>query len=173
VVLGRGSKPEVELRQGAVEADAVPVLRRRGGGCAVVLDPGNVIVAVTFAAPGFGENLAHFARLSRWVIDGLAEIGLHGVRQDGTSDLVHGDRKVGGSCIYRGRGVLLYSTTILIRPDLELAERYLAHPPREPDYRRGRTHSDFMGRLCDIAGSSPAEEVPGLLARTLSSPPVP
>jgi hypothetical protein len=37
-------------------------------------------------------------------------------------------------------------------------ERYLAHPPREPGYRRGRRHRDFVG---SIGGSTAA------LARSL------
>jgi lipoate-protein ligase A len=32
----------------------------------------------------------------------------------------------------------------LINADLSLIDRYLKHPPREPDYRRGRSHLDFV-----------------------------
>jgi hypothetical protein len=35
----------------------------------------------------------------------------------------------------------------LIDPDLDLIDRYLLYPPREPDYRSGRSHRRFMGSL--------------------------
>jgi lipoate-protein ligase A len=158
VVLGRGSKPEVELRVDACRADGVPVLRRRGGGCAVVLDPQNLIVVVAVPTEGFGRTDRIFDRLSRWFISGLAELGVDGIYQDGTSDLVHEDRKVGGSCLYRPRGLVLYSATLLVAADLDRVERYLPHPPREPKYRRGRRHADFMANLGEVTGRSDAAQ---------------
>jgi lipoate-protein ligase A len=147
VVLGRGGRPEIELNLDHVRRDAVPVLRRSGGGCAVVLDPGNIIVSVIQILAGVGGITAAFQQLSAWLIGALDRAGAPGVRQRGVSDLALGDRKVGGSCIYRTRGLLYYSTTLLVAPDIQLVERYLRHPPREPVYRRGRRHRDFMGAL--------------------------
>mgnify|MGYP000753667588 CR=1 FL=1 len=48
-----------------------------------------------------------------------------GVYRDGISDLVLGDRKVGGACIYRTRGLLFYSASLLVAPILG---RYLDAP---------------------------------------------
>lgn len=158
VVLGRGSKPEVELHLEACRQDQIPVLRRHGGGCAVVLDPGNVIVVATLPAIGIGDNPRHFASLSRWLVTGLARVrgGFKGIQQRGISDLALGDRKVGGACIYRSKGLLCYSATLLVEPQVALMERYLKHPPREPDYRAGRGHAQFVGQL---SGCSPEELV--------------
>lgn len=147
IVLGRGSKPEVELHLDAVLADGVPVFRRRGGGCAVLLDPGNLIVSVVQPLPGIGGSKAAFARLSAWLIEALAAAGAPGVEQRGISDLVLGNRKVGGSAIYREQGLLYYSSTLLIDPNIAGMERWLAHPPREPEYRAARRHGEFLGAL--------------------------
>jgi lipoate-protein ligase A len=57
----------------------------------------------------------------------------------------------------------LYSATLLVDPDLDLVERYLAHPPREPEYRRGRPHRDFMGRLGGLDTTPPGEILAGRL----------
>ena len=149
VVLGRGSKPELELHLSAVEADGVPVLRRHGGGCAVLLDPGNLVISWVEKLPGLGGSKAAFERLSSWICGALAQAGVPGVEMRGISDLAIGDRKVGGACIYRSKDLLYYSTTLLVAPDLDRVERYLAHPPREPDYRNGRRHSEFMSALRD------------------------
>lgn len=159
VVLGRGSKAESELDMDACEHDQIPVYRRRGGGCAVVLDPGNVIVSVALPIEGLGGNQAHFDRISEWLIRGLDRIGLSGIRQDGISDLVLGDQKIAGASLYRPRGLLYYSVSLLVRPDLALIERYLAHPPREPEYRRGRPHSRFVRALLDASSSLSVEDV--------------
>jgi lipoate-protein ligase A len=35
----------------------------------------------------------------------------------------------------------------LVCPDLSLIERYLKHPKKEPDYRRGRSHKDFLSSI--------------------------
>lgn len=147
VVIGKGGKQDLELHREAIAADGVPVFQRPGGGCSVVLDPGNVIVSAVLPVPGIGAITSSFAAISDWLIAGLAGCGVPGVERRGTSDLVLGDRKVGGSCIYRTRNLLYYSTTLLVDPDLDLIERYLKHPPREPDYRRGRPHRDFLGSL--------------------------
>ena len=164
VVLGRGSHAAVELDLDAVRTDGVAVRRRRGGGCAVVLDPGNVVVSLTLAAPGIGDNPRWFRTITDWMVRSLAALGHEGVRQAGISDLVQGDRKVGGSALYRAKGLLYYSTTLLAAPDVDVIERWLRHPPREPDYRRGRPHRAF------VAGLRPASDPAALaaaLARTL------
>ena len=152
VVIGRGGRVEVEVLLDAVKRDGVPLLRRRGGGCAVVLDPGNLVVSVVLPWPGVGKIDLAFRRISSWLAEGLGALGHPGIEQRGVSDLAIGDRKIGGSCIYRAIGLVYYSTTLLVDPDVELAERYLAHPPREPDYRAGRCHREFMGRLARPSG---------------------
>ena len=74
----------------------------------------------------------------------LAEMGIAGVEHRGISDLAFGDRKVGGTYLYRAKGLVYFSASLLVAHDLEGVERYLRHPPREPDWRRGRPHRDFM-----------------------------
>lgn len=154
VVLGRGSRAAVELRVEACLRDAVPVKRRRGGGCAVVLDPGCVVVAVSLPVAGIGENRRYLDRLTAWVAQGLRRCGFEGVRTDGVSDLVLGDRKIAGSCVYRTKDMLHYGASLLVAPRFDLIERYLAHPPREPEYRAGRKHAEFLGALAPHAGSA-------------------
>jgi lipoate-protein ligase A len=167
VVLGRGSRPGAELRLEACEADGVCVRRRRGGGCAVVLDPGDLVVSLALLVPGIGDNRRHFARISEWLLDGLARAGISGVRREGSSDLAVADRKVGGACISRRRGLLHYGASLLVDPDVGLMERYLRHPPREPAYRAGRSHRDFVGALLPSSGPEGARSLAQTLGATL------
>jgi lipoate-protein ligase A len=144
VVLGRSGDAGTELHLDAVRRDGVPVLRRRGGGCAVLLDPGNLVIAAVLRAPGLAGIHPHFRAMARWIGEALAELGVPRVEQRGISDLALGERKIGGSCIFRAKDLLYYSTTLLVEPDIDRMERYLRHPPREPDYRRGRSHREFV-----------------------------
>jgi lipoate-protein ligase A len=155
VVLGSGSDPVFEVNVAACRADGIPILRRRGGGCSVVLDPGNVIVSVTATGLPFGHHRRQFDALCAWLIEGLSAVGIPGVRQAGISDLAIGDRKVSGAAIYRSRDLLYYSATLLVEADIDRIERYLQHPPREPDYRAGRSHRDFVTNLTDVMTALP------------------
>lgn len=174
VVLGAGSRPERELDLDACRADGIPLLRRPGGGCAVVVDPGNVVVSVAYPAPGFGGNRAHFDAISARLGGALAELGFPGVTVEGGSDLALGGRKFAGACVHRARGLLYYSATLLVDPRLELLPRYLAHPPREPAYRAGRAHLDFVRPLAAHVPGWTAGQLAGELSRRLeAAPPVP
>jgi lipoate-protein ligase A len=147
VVIGRGGHQDLELNAENIAADGVMLYKRPGGGCSVVLDPGNLIISLALPLEGIGGIKTSFSAISDWLITALRVCDVPGVNQRGISDLAIGDLKIGGSCIYRTRGLVYYSTTLLLDPDLELVDRYLSYPPREPDYRDGRSHRKFMGSL--------------------------
>ena len=67
----------------------------------------------------------------------------------GISDVVVGDRKISGNAQARRWGGVLLHGTLLRDLDLALVEACLRHPPREPEYRRGRSHRDFLTTLVD------------------------
>jgi lipoate-protein ligase A len=163
VVAGRGTCLEIEIRLPACARDRIPVYRRRGGGCAVFLDPGTLIVSMALPARGFAGIQALFTRCNRHLIQGLAALGLTGIYQDGISDLVLADRKVGGTSLYRAKNLAYYTASLIVSADLDAMQRYLKHPPREPAYRRHRDHREFVLRL-DRAfpGLTPADLAAGL-----------
>jgi len=167
VVLGKGSKPDVELDVGACLSDAVPILKRHGGGCSVVLDPGNLIVSLVLPVRGYRDHGKNFSLITDWLIEGLESVGIAKVYHDGISDLVAEGRKVGGSCLYCSKDLLYYSSTLLVDPDLDRVDRYLEHPPREPDYRRRRPHREFMGMLSPEYWPGEIAELEGALRHAL------
>lgn len=168
VVLGRGSRAAVELRVEACLRDGVPVKRRRGGGCAVVIDPGNVVVSATLPVAGIGENRRYWDQLTRWLAHGLQRCGVECICPDGSSDLALNGRKIAGSCVYRTKDLLHFGSSILVEPRFDLIDRYLAHPPREPGYRAGRRHSEFLGELGSrIAGARMPGAISGEAATSL------
>jgi lipoate---protein ligase len=163
VVAGRGSDLEREIRMPVCRDDQIPVFRRKGGGCAVFLDPGTLIVSIALPAQGFAGIQRLFNLCNNRVIQGCASMGLTGICQDGVSDLVLENRKVGGTSFYRAKGLAYYTASLLVSTNLDAMDRYLFHPPREPDYRRHRVHKEFVMRLDQcFPGMSPADLSAGL-----------
>lgn len=167
VVLGAAGRPEVELDLAGCRAAGIPVLRRAGGGCAVVVDPGDVIVSVAYHAPGFTGSRAHFEVISRWLLAALGQLGIQDAYVESTSDLVLDDRKFAGACIHRAGGLLHYGACLLVEPDLALMDQCLRHPPRTPAYRRGRSHRDFVRPLGVRPGGWTAPRLEAALAEIL------
>ncbi len=159
VVAGRGSDLNREIDIDAVSRDTLPVLRRQGGGGAVFLDTGCVILSAVYPEQGFADIPAQFDRCIQWLIQGLLAIGITGVYKDGISDLVVDDHKVGGTCLKRSKDFVYFSAVLLVSCNLDLMDTYLCHPPREPDYRNGRSHGDFVKNLNTVAGWITADKI--------------
>jgi lipoate-protein ligase A len=65
----------------------------------------------------------------------------------GTSDLAWDGRKVSGNAQQRKARHVLHHGTLLYGFDLPAVARYLNPPEREPPYRAGRPHADFVTNL--------------------------
>lgn len=165
VVLGRSNRAEREAHLDACAADGVPVLRRRGGGGAVVLAPGCLVASFARAVSrplAVGTHMEEAVELLRRAVATAGGVGLNPA---GTGDLCHGDRKVAGSSAFAGRGAFFYQASLLVDLDLALVDRYLRHPSREPAYRRGRPHREFLTTLRRAGCRKPLEA----LARDLEA----
>lgn len=152
VVLGSGNEVSKEVNVAACQTRGIPVLRRYGGGGTVVLYPGCVVVSVgCWVKEQFSNNL-YFKMINQAVILSLASKwpALSALSQAGISDIVMGDRKIAGTSLFRSRNYLLYQASILVHMDALLIGNVLSHPSKEPDYRKGRRHSDFLTGLADV-----------------------
>ena len=144
VVLGHGGRLKEQVRIDACAADGVEVLRRGSGGGAVVLGPGCLNYSLIFsleAHPAWRD-----VRRSVREILGRMAVALEAVFRE-PSDLACNERKVSGNSQHRIAGALLHHGTLLYRFDAALAARYLLEPTRQPEYRRRRPHSEFLGNL--------------------------
>ena len=147
IVVGRSCDIGKEVNAANIIDDGIPVYRRKGGGCAVFLDPGNLIISVVFPAAGFLNIRPLFDRAVNWLILGFERSGIPDLYQDGISDLVFENKKIAGTCFYRAKGIAYFSASILVNADIRLMERYLHLPPRTPAYRNKRAHADFVTTL--------------------------
>jgi Lipoate-protein ligase A len=149
IVLGRSSQVEREVNVAACERLSVPILRRASGGAAVVSGPGCLMYSVVLSyerhPPLRMLDRAHAFVLSQ-VASALDSLGLV-AEHCGTSDLVASGRKVSGNSLRCKRDHLLYHGTLLYNFDLVIIGELLRMPPRQPDYRAGREHGQFLANL--------------------------
>jgi lipoate-protein ligase A len=149
VVLSRSRDPGREVFLERCQADGVAVVVRPSGGGAVVLAPGVVVASVLSRAdPRVRFPEPYFRRFCGAVADALIRFGA-ATRILGVSDLAIGERKVAGSSLRLWQGWVLFQVSVLVDVDVALLERYLRAPSREPAYRRGRSHRDFVTTLRD------------------------
>ena len=166
-VLGRSEDAQRALDLEACRRLGVQVVRRPTGGGAVLQDEGVLDYSLVVPAPGVLDPQAVFRIGAAVVVGALTRLGVSG-QQRGVSDVAVGDRKISGSAqAWTRRGFLLHGT-ILCHLDIDLVAACLRHPAREPDYRRGRSHRDFLTSLRGQGVKSGGQEIErALLASAL------
>jgi lipoate-protein ligase A len=157
-VLGRGSQGEEEVDLAACRRLGVPVLRRSSGGAAVVVGPGCLMYAVILSYELRPElrmlDAAH--RFVRGRVAEAASACVSHIAPAGTSDLVvtrKEPRKFSGISLRCKRTHFLYHGTLMYDFDIGLIEKCLRMPPREPEYRAGRSHTRFLSNLPTTAAN--------------------
>lgn len=152
VVVGYGNSVPQEVELDACVSAGIPVLRRCTGGGTVVQMPGvlnyNLVLRIPETGPLStltGTNQFIMGRL-REALAPLAGLGER-LSVRGISDLCFDERKVMGSAQRRKRGALVFHGSLLLEADLNLIERFLRFPSKQPDYRVNRSHLDFCTNL--------------------------
>jgi lipoate-protein ligase A len=148
VVIGYGQTAGREVHMDRCRSEAVPVIRRRGGGGAVVLMPGVLCMTVAFMSQQSDSPYYFFNKINQFLIDTLSSrFGIQDLSLSGISDIAISGRKILGCSMFKSRNLYFYQGSLLVHPDLARIERYLQHPSREPDYRQGRGHGEFVTSL--------------------------
>ena len=146
VVLGSSRRLRDEVHVARCAEDGVPIARRTSGGGTVVIGPG--ALNVTFVLPtDFAPELATVDGAQAYVLGAVAGgLGRHapGVEVKGSGDLTIGGRKFSGSAQRRLRRRLMVHATIMHDFAIRRIARYLQTPARQPAYREGRTHEEFL-----------------------------
>ena len=69
------------------------------------------------------------------------------ITREGFTDLATRGLKFSGNAQRRKQKFLLFHGTFLLDFDLSLIEAVLLPPPKQPDYRKNRTHEEFVTNL--------------------------
>ncbi len=149
VVLGSGGRLADDVDEVACAADGVSILRRASGGGTVLLGRGCLLYTLVLhyeRDPALTDIRSSYRFILGRIGQALTE-GKDAAEQAGISDLTLADRKFSGNAQQRKRSFLLHHGTLLYAFDLALIPRYLREPPRQPEYRGGRTHLAFLRNL--------------------------
>lgn len=147
IVLGAANRAEEALHLENVSRDNITVLKRPSGGQTVMLTPNNLIISVVYPNPETVHPKDVFHEVNAMIISVLEQSGVQNLAMSGISDISIAGKKILGSSIYRNKNALLYHAVLNIAEPADTFETYLKHPSREPDYRQGRKHSDFVTSL--------------------------
>ena len=144
IVLGRGNTASLEVHEQRCQTENIPIIRRRGGGGTVLLSPGNLVISLAKQVQHQFRIKEYFWQINAYIIEGLEYLGVQNLFQRGHSDICLGDRKILGSSMYRRKFSLFYTASLMVSNNLNDIDRYVKHPSKEPDYRRGRPHAEFL-----------------------------
>lgn len=147
IVLGASNNQADALNLENVTRDNITVLKRPSGGQTVILTPNNIIIAAVF----FDNKTIHpkeiFQQINKLIISTIEKTGMNNLLMMGISDIAISGKKILGSAIYRSKDALLYHAVLNISEPVVTFEKYLKYPTKEPDYRMGRSHSEFVTSL--------------------------
>lgn len=145
IVMGLSGDPSSLIDVSRAQKDRIPVIRRYSGGGAVIVDENTLFVSFIFskndagAAP-FPEPIMRWtSRIyqNAWNINGFSLKG---------NDFAIHNYKCGGNALYIRKDRWLHHTSFLWDYANENMD-YLRIPVKQPDYRRNRSHADFLCRL--------------------------
>jgi lipoate-protein ligase A len=149
VVLGSGGKLADDVDDERCRADGVPILRRSSGGGTVLLGRGCLLYSVVLrydrdsALTNITSSIGYILDRVQRALTGLVPE----IVTAGTSDLTVDGRKFSGNAQQRKARHFLHHGTLLYAFDLALVGRYLKTPARQPKYRDGRPHDEFVRNL--------------------------
>lgn len=169
VVLGYSNKTATEVNLESCRHDGVPVLRRITGGGTVVQGPGCLNYALILRIPEAGP-LTHITGTNDFIMQRHAAALDAEVR--GHTDLARGDLKFSGNSQRRKRHALLFHGTFLLNFDLAGIDRWLPMPSREPDYRQGRSHREFLMNV-SVPAAAIKRTLAGIWSATTEMPAAP
>jgi len=149
VVIGRSSPIETEVDLAFCESKQIDVVRRCSGGQSIVTGPGCLMYAVVLdyrKRPG----LRMLDKAHEFVMQNM-QVALQSLNVEtemqGTSDLTFEGRKFSGNALRCKRNWLVYHGTMLCDFDVELIAKCLGDPIRQPEYRKQRSHREFLTQL--------------------------
>ena len=154
VVAGYSNRTFRDVRLDTCRRLGIPVHRRKSGGGTVLVGPGCLNYSLVLNTD-MCQRLSQIRSTNRYVMGRLrraiSRLSGGDIQVAGFTDLTLGDRKFGGNAQLRRRKGILFHGTLMLSMDIELVEATLVMPRRTPEYRRGRSHHEFLTNLQESA----------------------
>ncbi len=151
IVMGISGKTEELVCSKKMESSPIPLIKRYSGGGTVIVDHNTLFVSFIFQKKShdfrcYPEPILRWSETFYQNALGIPDFHLR------ENDYVIGDLKCGGNAQYIKKDRFVHHTTFLWDFEAPSME-YLLHPKKAPDYRKGRSHSDFLCRLKEFLPS--------------------
>lgn len=148
IVLGRSNRVvEDSVHMDMARENGIAIYKRPSGGEAVILSPNTLVISVKLQLNNEIKTHHYFKIINNSIINALSELDVRQLGNKGISDISIGVKKILGSSIYRKQQTLFYHAVLNISEPVENISLYLKHPKKEPDYRLGRNHEEFVTSL--------------------------
>lgn len=167
IVLGQSNTAELTVNTEIAKVDGVRIYKRPSGGQTVILTPNTLVISARLISEKLDNPQVYFKRINNLIMMALANLGVSDLNEKGISDITIGAKKILGSSIYRKRNMVFYHAVLNISESPEFIGRYLKHPTREPDYRIGRKHEDFVTSIHKEGYELPVDSILDELNRVL------
>ena len=167
IVLGQSNQLDQSVYIERTTVDGVPVYKRASGGETVVLSTGTLVVSILKRGDGLRSPRLYFNAYNEKIIQALRGLGVKNLSANGISDICIGNQKILGSSIYRSKDRVFYHGVLNRAESVDVIERYLKHPVREPAYRDGRGHREFVTSLAQQGYQFTGEEIRRVLLEEL------
>ncbi len=156
VVLGKTSSLNDDVKLDMVRRDNIPVLRRSSAGGTVLQGEGCLNFSLILSKkrhPDIQKIHSSYKFILRKVVNALSALGLQSQMRS-PSDIVifETEKKFSGNAQKRGRHFILHHGTILCDFSIRLIEKYLKIPKQIPEYRKDRSHYDFLENILRAKG---------------------
>jgi len=150
IVLGYSNKYRSEVNLPICQESGVPILRRSSGGGTVLQGAGCLNYSLILKVQN-SHSLSNITHTNSFIMEfhkeALSAIAERNVKVQGTSDLAIDTLKFSGNAQRRKKNFLLFHGTFLLDFDIALVEKLLSMPSKQPEYRQGRSHQDFLTNL--------------------------
>jgi lipoate-protein ligase A len=149
VVLGHANHLKQSVFQNRCRRLEIPILRRISGGGTVLLGPGCLNYSLILPYD-YSDELNNPRQTNHFLMENIRQALLPLVPFTeilADSDLTSKNLKFSGNSQKRKKQGLLFHGTLLLNFDLNLLNQVLRIPQQKPEYRKGRTHRDFVTNL--------------------------
>jgi len=155
IVVGYANKVATEVNVESCRARQTPIFRRCSGGGTVLQGAGCLNYALILEIK---ENspLAGISGANKFIMERNREAIESKVQSpkskvqisiSGHTDLTLNGKKISGNSQRRRKNFLLFHGTFLLNFDLTLVSELLRMPSKQPDYRKKRSHGEFLTNL--------------------------